>query len=331
MAIVYTGSYDSGISRFARDGARLTLLDRVDTPNPSWLALSPDGRHLYTVDELDSPSVLAFEVTDSGPRLLSKAPTGGEAPCHLLYHPAGYLLAANYGTGSVAVHVLGSDGVVGPRVDLVQHKGSGPHPRQQGPHTHEVRLVGDTVAVVDLGLDRIVGYRLDPDTGALSVTADPLARTHPGAGPRHFVVHPGGRWYVADELDSTVAVFDPDPSTGILHQIGALPATLSTVDGENYPAEIVLSGDATRLYVSNRGRDVITTFDVDAAGDLTPIDEVSTGGSWPRHFAIVEDVLLVANERSNSVVSFAIDPASGLPRPTGDVVTLASPTCVLPV
>lgn len=274
--------------------------------------------------------MLAFEIADDGLRLLSKAPTGGEAPCHLLWHPAGYLLAANYTSGSVSVHVLGDDGVVGPRVDLVQHKGSGPHPRQEGPHAHEVRLVGDLVVVVDLGLDKLIGYRLDPATGALSVAADPFARTHPGAGPRHAVAHPNGRWYVADELDSTVSVFDPDPTTGVLHQVATVPSTLSTVDSENLPAGIALSRDATRLYVSNRGHDTITTYDVDALGELTAIDEVSCGGSWPRHFAIVEDVMLVANQKSDSVDSFALD-STGLPRPTGDSVTLDTPTCVLPV
>jgi 6-phosphogluconolactonase (cycloisomerase 2 family) len=327
--LVYVGSYDSGISRYARDGARLTLLDRVDTPNPSWLTLSPDGGTLYTVDELDHPSVLAFDVTGSAMKLISKAPTGGEAPCHLLLHPAGYLLAANYGTGSVSVHVVGEDGAVGPRVHLVQHSGRGVRRRQEGPHTHEVRLFGDLVVVVDLGLDKLIAYRLDPATGELSVAADPFARTHEGAGPRHTVVHPGGRWYVADELDSTVAVFDPDPSTGVLHQIAAVPSTLSTVDGENLPAGIALSADLRRVYVSNRGRDTITTFEIDAGGDLTGLDEVSTGGSWPRDFAIVDDILLVANQKSGNVVSFAFD-AAGLPRPTGDVAPVGSPTCVLP-
>jgi 6-phosphogluconolactonase (cycloisomerase 2 family) len=320
--LVYVGSYDSGISVYARDGARLTLLDRVGTPNPSWLLLDPTGRTLYTVDELDSPSVLAFEVAGTGLKLISKAPTGGAAPCHLLLHPAGYLICANYGGGSVSVHVVGADGAVGPRVHLAQHVGDEPHP-------HQIRLAGDLVVVVDLGLDKLIGYRLDPATGALSVAADPFARTHAGAGPRHAVEHPGGRWYVADELDSTVAVFDPDPSTSVLRQVATVPTTLSTVEGENHPAGIVLAADASRLYVSNRGRNSITTFAVDAHGDLDPIDEVSTGGSWPRHFTIVDDVMLVANQRSGSVVSFALD-ATGLPRPTGDNVPVGTPTCVLP-
>ena len=327
--IVYVGSYGSGISVLARDGARLEFVDRLDVPDPSFLAAEPGGRVLYAVDELTDPSVASFEVLDGGRlRELSRQPTGGAAPCHLLRHPAGYLLAANYESGSVAVHPIGADGALGPLVDLVQHAGSGPHPeRQQGPHAHEVRLAGELVVVVDLGLDRLIGYRLDPATGRLSVAADPFARTHPGAGPRHAVAHPNGRWYVAGELDSTIAVFDPDPSTGVLHEVAALP---STAGPPSFPASIALSADRARLYVSNRGADTIATFAVDGLGDLTPVDEVPCGGSWPRHFAIVDDIMFVANERSDSVVSFALDAATGLPRPTGDRVTLGSPTCVLP-
>jgi len=327
--IVYVGSYGSGISVLARDGARLEFVDRLDVPAPSFLVAEPGGRVLYAVDELTDPSVASFEVLDGGRlRELSRQPTGGAAPCHLLRHPAGYLLAANYGSGSVAVHPIGADGTLGPLVDLVQHAGSGPHPeRQQGPHAHEVRLAGELVVVVDLGLDRLIGYRLDPATGRLSVAADPFARTHPGAGPRHAVAHPNGRWYVAGELDSTIAVFDPDPSTGVLHEVAALP---STAGPPSFPASIALSADRARLYVSNRGADTIATFAVDGLGDLTPVDEVPCGGSWPRHFAIVDDIMFVANERSDSVVSFALDAATGLPRPTGDRVTLGSPTCVLP-
>jgi 6-phosphogluconolactonase len=330
---VFVGSYGSGISIFERDGARLTFVDRVDTPDPSYLVADPYRPVLYAVDELTDPSVASFAIEErggSGPGLreLSRQPTGGAAPCHLLRHPAGYLLAANYDSGSVSVHPIGPDGVLGPRTDLVQHTGSGPDPeRQQGPHAHEVKLAGDLVVVIDLGLDKMIGYRLDPATGRLSVAADPFARTHPGAGPRHAVAHGGGRWYVADELDSTVAVFDPDPSTGVLREVATVPATGRT---PSQPAGIALSRDATRLYVSNRGADTIVTFSLDDRGDLTMIDEVDCGGSWPRHFTIVDDVLLVANQKSDSVVSFALDPATGLPRPTGDVITVGSPTCVLP-
>jgi 6-phosphogluconolactonase len=330
-AITYVGSYGSGITVCKRDGARLTPVNRVDTPDPSWLALDHARTTLYAVDELTSPSVAAFAVSGADLRLLNRQPAKGEAPCHLLVHPHGYVLSANYGSGTVSVYPVLPDGALNPLAEQARHTGTGPDPeRQAGPHPHQVILAGSLVVVVDLGLDRLVAYRLDPATGALTVAADPFARTQPGAGPRHAVAHPNGRWYVANELDSTIAVFHPDPSAGVLRQVAALPATPSTVDGLNYPAGIVLSADGHRLYVSDRGRDSIVTFDIDH-GDLTVIDEVPCGGSWPRDLAIVDDVLLVANERSGSVVSFALDPTTGLPRPTGDVLPVGSPTCVLPV
>src|SRR6266545_925160 len=242
---VYVGTYGAGIWIFERDGARLSFLDRVDAPDPSFLVADPDPPVLYAVDELTDPSVAAFAIDeDGGLRELNRQPTGGAAPCHLLRHPAGYLLAANYDGGSVSVHPIRPDGSLGARTDLVRHTGSG-----------------------------------------------------------------------------------PDPSTGVLHQIAAVP---STGEGSGAPASIVLSADSRRLYVSNRGPDTIATFEVDPAGDLTPIDEVSCGGSWPRHFAIDEGIMFVANERSGAVVSFALDSA-GLPRPTGDTVEVPSPTCVLPL
>jgi 6-phosphogluconolactonase len=328
--IVYVGSYDSGISIYARDGARLTLIEQVDAANPSFLARHPGGGVLYAVDELVDSTVTAYAIEGTGLRPLGRRPSGGAGPVHLLVHPAGYLVVANYGDGSVAVHALRPDGGLGALTDVVRHVGHGPHPvHQKSPHPHEVRLAGELIVVADLGIDKLIGYRLDPATGRLSVAADPFARTHPGAGPRGAAAHPTGRWYVSGELDSTLAVFDPDPSTGVLRQVAAPPATMSTVDDMNYPSTVVLSPDANRLYLANRGQDSLVTFAVDERGGLTPIDEVPTGGSWPRHFTVIEDILLVANQRAGTVVSFALDPATGLPRPTGDVVELATPACVV--
>jgi 6-phosphogluconolactonase (cycloisomerase 2 family) len=330
--LVYVGGYGSGISGYQRRGGRLSPIGTVASAQPSFLAVNADRSRLYAVNELTDYTVSAFAIEDGGGlRPLGSQPTGGSDPCHLLLHPAGYLLAANYGSGSVSVHPILPDGSLGERTDLAQHQGSGPNPRQEGPHAHEVRLAGHLVVVVDLGLDRLIGYRLDPDTGRLEMAADPFARTHPGAGPRHAVAHPNGRWYVIDELDSTVSLFDPDPTTGVLHQVATVPSTLSTSDTENLPAGILLSADASRLYVSNRGQNSLVTFAVDAQGELTPIDEVSSGGSWPRHFAIVDGTLFVANEKSHSVVAFALDPGTGVPRPTDDVIEVKSPTCVLPI
>jgi 6-phosphogluconolactonase (cycloisomerase 2 family) len=351
--LVYIGSYGSGISIYERDGERLRPFDRVDSPDPSFLVADPGRRYVYACNELtDVPSpaaerneasrssdgghtgtVSAFAVQPDGRlRLLNTQSTGGTLPCHILLHPAGYLLTANYGSGSVSVHPVEPDGTLGELTDLAEHHGHGPdQDRQAGPHVHEINLASGVVVAVDLGLDRLVGYRLDPSTGRLDPGADPFARSAAGAGPRHAVAHPTGRWYVANELDSTVSVFEPDFELRELHLRSTVPATLESPAERNYPAGIALSGDGRLLYVSNRGANAITTFTVDDAGLLRAVDEVPAEGVWPRHFAIVDGLMLVANERSDSLTGFRLDPDTGRPRPLGVLAEIGIPTCVLPV
>ncbi|MBO0870373.1 MAG: lactonase family protein [Micromonosporaceae bacterium] len=317
---VYVGSYGSGITVFARDGARLRQTGELSTVDPSFLVADPARRLLFAVNEVDEGGVSSYAVgADGVPRLLSSQATGGALPCHLTLHK-GHVIAANYGSGSVSVHPVLPDGRLGERTDLVQHHGHGPRTdRQEGPHAHQAHVDGDRVTVVDLGLDRLCHYRLEATTGRLAATGETVVR--PGAGPRHVVVHGSGWWYGSNELGSTVAVYRGDPPA----EVATVPA--STVEGHNQPSGIALRGDL--LYVGNRGADTIAVFALGPDGEPRPVGEVGTGGHWPRHFAFVDDLLFVANERSGSVVAFRLDPATGLPEPTGDVVEIERPACVL--
>jgi hypothetical protein len=73
------------------------------------------------------------------------------------------------------------------------------------------------------------------------------------------------------------------------------------------------AGRAGDLYTSNRGHDSIAVFRVGEDGALTTIDHTSTGGAIPRNFDLTPsgDRLIVANQASNTVVSFTIDPVAG--------------------
>jgi 6-phosphogluconolactonase (cycloisomerase 2 family) len=343
--LVYVGSYGSGITVYERDGHRLRPLDRTESPDPSFLVADLGRRCLYACnemvgheasrsrDDVQAGSVSSFAIESDGRlRPLNTQPTGGTLPCHIMLHPAGYVLAANYGTGSVSVHPVGADGTLGERTDLAEHHGHGPDPdRQAGPHIHQVKLASGVVVAIDLGLDRLVGYRLDPSSGRLEPGADPFARSRTGAGPRHAVAHPSGRWYVANELDSTVSVFEPDFELRELRLLDTVAATLEPPGERNYPGGIALSADANLLYLSNRGANAITTFSLSDNGVARPVDEVPVDGAWPRHFAIVDDLMLVANERSDNVTGFRLDPDTGRPSPLGVLAESGTPTCVLAV
>jgi 6-phosphogluconolactonase (cycloisomerase 2 family) len=277
---------------------------------------------VYAVSEVDDGAVDAFRLDDNFAPA-GHLSTGGSQPCHLAVTPDGrHLACANYGSGSVAVFALGTDGALDRRTDLVQHTGSGPRAdRQEGPHAHHVTVSDDTVRAVDLGCDAIFHYGLSAD-GRL--TQREVTRAEPGSGPRHLVAHPSGRYFVADELASAVSTYDAS-----FRLVDSQPATTVAAEVDNYPSELVLSPDGRFLYVANRGNDTITTFAVGESG-LTPVDEIATGGAWPRHIAVVDDTLLVANQHSGTVTTLHRDEESGIPRAAKAVVELPSPACVLP-
>lgn len=340
---VYVGSYTAssggsgeGISLLTRDPATGALaVDRVAARlnGPSFLAWHPDRRHLYAVTETGEGAVAAFAAApDTGALTpLGTQPTGGDSPCHLTVDPTGrYLLSANYGSGSVAVHPIGSDGALGARTDLVQHEGSGPDSsRQQGPHAHVVRYASDgrTILVCDLGTDGLHSYQLDRLTGRLET--GPVTRAEPGAGPRHLASHPDGHMYIANELGSTVTTYRFDPASGAAERVDSVPATLETPTVRNYPSEITLGPAGRHLYVANRGSDVVTTFTVDG-GQVRAVADVPCGGTWPRHIAIIGSHLYVANQNSGTVAVFHLDTDTGVPQPTS-VTEVPSPACIVPL
>jgi 6-phosphogluconolactonase len=83
--------------------------------------------------------------------------------------------------------------------------------------------------------------------------------------------------------------------------------------------------------VSNRGHNSIAVFSVaESTGALTLEQVISTDGDWPRNFTLdpTGRWLLVANQRSNSVVVFGRDQQSGQLAPTRQRIALPSPVCL---
>jgi 6-phosphogluconolactonase (cycloisomerase 2 family) len=281
---------------------------------------------LYAVDERTDGGVTALAMAPDGAlTVLARQASGGSEPCHLaVTADGGHLLCANYGTGSVAVFALGSDGSITARTGLVQHRGSGPDPsRQQDAHAHHVSVLDGEVTAVDLGTDTLYGYRLDP-AGRLDAAWTRYAGA--GTGPRHLVAAPDGRRYVTDELGSTVSVYQPELAG--LRLVHRRPATLTEPAGANYPSGIALSADGRFVYVANRGNDTIATFAVD--GDrLVGVDETPSGGAWPRQFTLDGDLMYVANQNSHRVSVLRVDPDTGVPRATGERIEVPNPACVL--
>ena len=311
--------------------------------NPSFLAVAPDRRTLYAVNETpeidghEGGAVSAYAIDDAGSlRLLNCQPSKGADPCYVSVDGQGRtVFVANYSSGTVAAFPVGDEGELLPNSSVVQHEGRGPRKgRQDGPHAHLIEPdgTGGFALATDLGTDRIMIYRLDSETSTLASHNPPFAAIHPGAGPRHLAFHPAGRFvYVINELDSTMTACIWDSGSGTLNPFQTVSTLPDGYDGENSCADIHVAPSGRFVYGSNRGHDSIVTYAIDGGtGRLSLVEHVSTMGRTPRGFAIDPDgtFLLVANQDSDTVVSFRLDGSTGLPTPTGAAVAVPSPVCV---
>ncbi|HEY3972536.1 MAG TPA: lactonase family protein [Candidatus Sulfotelmatobacter sp.] len=341
------GSKSKGIYAYRYDAATGDIAPlglAAETTNPSFVALHPNGRFLYAVNEVgnykgpNSGGVSAFAIDRSTGKLtfLNEMASHGADPCYITVDKTGtYVLVANYTGGSVAVFPVLADGKLGEASAFVQHTGHGPNAqRQEGPHAHSIDLSPDNrfAMVDDLGLDELLVYKFDNAKGALTPNDPPFARLDPGVGPRHFALHPNGKFaYVVAEMGRTVTAFSYDPATGTLKSLQTVTTLPKNFSGRNDDAEIQVHPSGKFLYASNRGDDSIAVFAIDqATGKLTQQEIVSTQGKEPRHFEIdpTGALLFAENQKSDNVVVFRIDQTTGNLTPTEKTFDVASPVCI---
>jgi 6-phosphogluconolactonase len=349
---VYFGTYTGGasqgiyVARFDPATGELSAPRlAVEAVSPAFLAAHPDRPLLYAVNEVGSfkgqaggaVSAFAIEAETGGLTLLNQESSRGGGPCHLTVDPSGrWVLVANYGGGSIAVLPLRPGGELGPASTFVQHSGSSVNAqRQTAPHAHGIYAdpANRFVFVPDLGIDRVLVYRWAPATGELEPNDPAAAVLAPGAGPRHLVFHPGGRFaYVINELLNTVTGFEFDPQTGALREIQTIGTLPEGFRGGNSTAEIAVHPTGRFLYGSNRGHDSLVTYLIDAStGKLGLVGHRATRGRTPRNFAVDPSGgwMLVANQDSNNVAVFRVDPRTGLPEASEHSVDVPAPVCVL--
>jgi 6-phosphogluconolactonase len=344
----YTGENSKGIYvyKFNSETGQLTEAGlAAETPSPSFLAVHPSEQYLYSVSEINdfdgkkTGAVSAFKIDKASGMLtlLNTVTSGGEGPCHLNVDQTGKcLVVANYGGGSVEAIPVLEDGRLGEPGTFIQHEGSSVNERRQAaPHAHSVNFSPDNrfVIAADLGLDKLLVYKVDPAAATLAPNMPPFATVKPGSGPRHFTFHPSGKYgYAINEIALTVTAFSYDAEKGAFAELQTLSTLPDAERGEGQStAEIRAHPSGKFLYGSNRGHNTIAVFAVDPEkGTLTLVENVSTQGETPRNFNLdpTGKFLIAENQRSNNIVVYSIDQESGKLTPTGQTLNLGSPVCL---
>jgi 6-phosphogluconolactonase len=313
------------------------------TTNPSYIDISPGGNWLYAVNETgsnvagSSGSISAFRLIDHGKGLefINKVSSAGNYPCYIQVDKSGkYVMTANYGSGTVAMFPIEANGSLGYAVAVDQHIGKGPTSRQESAHAHMIMVSRDNrfAYSCDLGTDRIYIYRLDTDNGKLVREGNDHI-TSPGSGPRHLALHPFKNFaYVANELNGTIACMKIDTLTGALDRFQTI-STLAKGNGlQASCADIHITPSGNYLYATNRGQfNNIAMYSISSkTGELTLIGHQSSKGKTPRNFIIdrTGSYLLVANQDSDNVVTFRINPETGKLIDIGIEVYVPTPVCL---
>jgi len=338
----YTSEASDGIYVYEFDtssGEASYVSEITEVDNPAYLAVSPDERYVYSVNEFDDdgPSVssFAFDKSDGTLTFLNKQPSNGGAPCYISVDKTGQaVFAANYLGGSLVMLPVREDGSLAEPKLTIQHEGSSVNEeRQESPHLHCTYVAPDNsrVFATDLGTDRVVGYRFHEGEVRLESVSSSVYRAEPGAGPRHLTFHPNGLFaYLVNELNGTVvALRYREGRLDPVQTISMLPAHY---EGQILAADIHVSPDGRFLYATNReDLNNIVIYGIDGeTGRLNFAGQKPTGGVHPRNFMIdpTGNYLLVANRHTDNIVVFRRDRETGLLTETGTEIEVSQPVCL---
>jgi 6-phosphogluconolactonase len=315
---------------------------------PGFIAFHPGRPFLYAtsdgIGDGKNDAVAAMRINPDGTlALIAKQSTGGRGSVHVSVDATGQtLLAANYGSGSVASFRILDDGSLTEARSIHQHVGKGAHrDRQKGPHAHAILPNPENTFAYapDLGIDKVMIYGLDPAAGTL-VEAGSTAVPGKAMGPRHMTWSADGRYaYVLNELDVSLSVFKAGEEPGSLEFIETVSILPNVGDKENMTgAEVCIRPDGRFVYASIRdlaGKDrdvisVITRFEDGFRYLATVFGQVSI----PRNFNIdpTGNWMLVGGQKSHDLALFKIDPHTGIPTFSGTKIPFdGGPICIEPM
>jgi 6-phosphogluconolactonase len=331
----YTGSGSKGIytAVFNSETGHLSFPELAAAiNNPSFQAISPDNKFLWSVSESDN-SVMGYAIeSETGKlELIAQSPSHGHSPCYLAFHrPTFNLCIANYSSGTTSRWKINKNGTFGKSYTQYKHEGTGFRTdRQEAPHAHcfTFDLNEKFGYSCDLGADKIYVYSLHAQ-GMTSVATIP---TSAGFGPRHVAFHPGKKiMAVLGELDCSVSLYELDDRgifSILVQQISTLPKGFN---GKNTAADIHFSADGKFLYASNRGHNSLAMFSMNEEIKLEHIGWKTENINWPRNFRIdpTGKYLLVANQNGNNIVVFSMDSKTGKLTPTSNEIAISQPVCI---
>lgn len=311
--------------------------------NPSYMALSANGKFLYAVNENTDDttkgmiSAFGFNGKTGEINFLNTQPTNGSAPCYVAIDSLGKNVAeANYNGGNFSIFKTDTSGKLWPATQIITHKGTSVNAKiQTQSHVHSTIFSPDQkyLFVCDLGNDTLYQYPFQINNLLPVDEAGAIKYKIPaGYGPRHIAFSPNNKYaYLLNELDAQLMVYRWQNDSLTYLQTLVSTSVMDTTNGDKGSSAIRVSPDGKFVYTSNRGKaNDITIFAVQPEGLLKEVAHQATG-PHPRDFIIdpTGQFLLVASRDDNTIRVYKRNQQTGLLTKTPQLITLPKPVALL--
>jgi 6-phosphogluconolactonase len=195
---------------------------RQTKPYAHWIRTDPSNRFALVAD-LGMDEVVVYKFDEKTGRLAPNDPPSaktapGQGPRHLVFHPNGKWV---YGIAELSNEVMAfswdaKKGALTPMVSVKTLAEGFTDPSTAAEIA--VHANGKFLYASNRGEDSLVGYSIDPSTGALSFKQRVASR---GKVPRYFTFDPTNKWLVVSNQEgANVSVFSVDAKSGELAPVG---------------------------------------------------------------------------------------------------------------
>ena len=341
--VAYVGSYTHGSSRqgihvYDVDVENGTLTERssVEVSNASHMAVSKNGKYLYSIED---EGVAVFKRDKNGDlSRINSVNIDGMRGCFLSTDVDGkYLYVAGYHDGKVTVVHTHKGGRLGSLMDGVFHTGLGSvAERNFRPHVNCVRPTPDNkyLCAVDNGIDQVKIYRVNKLRNKLELVD--ILRCPRESGPRIIRFSDDGKFaYILFELSNEIRAYKYDGSGKVpafeLIQTIETSAKKDVHDTHNAASGLSLANDGKHLFCTTAGEDTVSMFERDEeTGMLTRKFTLPISGEYPKDLVLLPDDkhLVLANHASNTLTTFTVDYEKNIIVMNGKPIKITEPNCI---
>jgi 6-phosphogluconolactonase len=310
------GTKDIHVFGMNRDTGELTVIETAPVPGSEKtsvvslpMALAPNKRFIYAQLRSEPYPVSTFSIDHTSGKLthLDATPLVDQMAYINVDKTGKHLLGASYTGAKVTVYPIDARHIVeGKATQIIETR----------PKAHCVFVDAGNkhVYVPVLEADHVMQFKFDAGSGMLTPNDPPIVATRTGAGPRHFTIHPNGKWgYLITETTATIGTYSIANDTGTLTEVAYVDTGDYNQKDSAAASDIHVTPNGRFLYGAVRTTSMLHGYRIDPEkGTLTGIGKWPTEKT-PRGFNIDPRgrFLLSVGMDSASLTVHAIDQDSG--------------------